>query len=126
MSENRKNYGMELVLDLHDCDVSKFTKYEIDVFFRGLAAVTDMELCKRYWWTMDDCPDEWKELPHLNGISAVQFISTSNFTLHVLTDLKAAYLNIFTCKDFDTDAAESYAKNFFDGTVANSQVIVRK
>lgn len=121
-----KDYGKELILDLHECDVDQFTKENIDIFFHGLASVTGMELCKRYWWTMDDCPPEWKNIPHLNGISAVQFISTSNFTIHTLTDLKAVYLNIFTCKDFNADAAELFTKTYFRGKVVTALVVTRK
>ena len=119
-------YGKELIIDLHECDESMFTKEHIDEFFRLLAKATDMELCVRHWWTMDDCPPEWKDVPHLNGISAVQFISTSNFTIHALTDLKAVYLNIFTCKDFDEKKAENFAAEYFSGDVVTCKTIVRK
>ncbi len=123
---NDKPYGKELILDLHNCDVEKFNKFSLDKFFVELAELTDMELCKRYWWTMDECPPEWKDIPHLNGISAVQFISTSNFTIHTLTDLKAVYLNIFTCKDFDQYKAIQFVKEFFAGKVVSTHVIMRK
>ena len=124
MSDN--SYGKELILDLHECDVTKFNKMSIDKFFVELAELTDMELCARHWWTMDDCPPEWKDIPHLNGISAVQFISTSNFTIHTLTDLKAVYLNIFTCKDFDEKKTVHFAREYFNGTVVTCETIVRK
>ena len=123
---NNKPYGKELIIDLHECDVKYFNKMSLDKFFRELADLTNMELCERYWWTMDDCPPEWKDIPHLNGISAVQFISTSNFTIHTLTDLKCVYLNIFTCKDFDVNAAVHFAREFFDGEVVTCETIVRK
>ena len=64
--------------------------------------------------------------PHLNGISAVQFISTSNFTIHTLTDLKAVYLNIFTCKDFDVNRAVHFTRNYFLGDVVTCETIIRK
>ena len=123
---NGETYGKELILDLHNCDVTKFNKMSLDKFFVELAELTDMELCARHWWTMDDCPPEWKDIPHLNGISAVQFISTSNFTIHTLTDLKAVYLNIFTCKDFDEFEAVHFTRKFFSGEVVTCETIVRK
>lgn len=123
---NGKPYGKELILDLHECDVKYFNKMSLDKFFKELADLTNMELCKRYWWTMDECPPEWKDIPHLNGISAVQFISTSNFTIHTLTDLKCVYLNIFTCKEFDEKKAVHFAREFFDGEVVTCETIVRK
>jgi len=44
-------YGKELIMDLHECDVTKFNKPSIDKFFVELAELTDMELCARHWWT---------------------------------------------------------------------------
>ena len=123
---NGETYGKELILDLHNCDATRFNKMSLDKFFVELAELTDMELCARHWWTMDDCPPEWRDIPHLNGISAVQFISTSNFTIHTLTDLKAVYLNIFTCKDFDVVEAVHFARKFFSGEVVTCETIVRK
>ena len=123
---NGETYGKELILDLHNCDATRFNKMSLDKFFVDLAELTDMELCKRYWWTMDECPPEWRDIPHLNGISAVQFISTSNFTIHTLTDLKAVYLNIFTCKDFDVFEAVYFTRQFFSGDVVTCETIVRK
>ena len=120
-----KPYGKELVLDLHDCDPETFGQDSLDLFFGGLGELTGMELCTRYFWTMDECPEEWRTVPHLNGTSAVQFISTSSFVIHTLTDLRAVYLNVFTCKDFDPKAAEEYARDFFRATVASATVIVR-
>ena len=51
---NGKPYGKELILDLHECDVKYLNKMSLDKFFKELADLTNMELCKRYWWTMDE------------------------------------------------------------------------
>jgi S-adenosylmethionine/arginine decarboxylase-like enzyme len=118
-----KTFGKELILDLHDCDTSLFTKEAIERYFVGLGKVTDMELQKLCWW--DDWPEEWRKVPHLCGLSAVQFISTSNFTIHTLDLLGAVYLNIFTCKDFDPRKAEDFTAKFFKGRVVNSHVVDR-
>lgn len=117
-------YGKELILDLHNCDTSLFNEEDLTRFFEELAELTDMELVKRHWWTMEENPEEWKDIPHLNGISAIQFISTSNFTVHALYDGRF-YLNLFTCKDFDADEASIFVANFFDGDVVSKTVIDR-
>lgn len=117
-------YGTELVVDLHECNVDHFTKEGLTEFFRQLAQLTDMELQQRHWWTMDDCPPEWREIPHLNGISCIQFITTSDFRVHALFDGRL-YLNIFTCKPFDERAALDFVVDFFEGRLIESHVLTR-
>jgi S-adenosylmethionine/arginine decarboxylase-like enzyme len=119
------SYGKELILDMEGCDSEKFTEDGLIEFFKGLADVTDMELQKRYFWTMEECPDEWRKVPHLNGISAVQFISTSNFTIHALFDGRL-FLNVFTCKDFNPATAIIFTRGFFGGEVIKSEIITRE
>ena len=50
--------------------------------------------------------------PHMRGISAMQFIETSNIVVHALELLKTVFVNIFSCKEFDTKAAEEFTKFF--------------
>ncbi len=119
------SYGKELIIDMKDCDPDLFNETDLTRFYEGLAEVTDMELQTRYFWGMNECPEEWKKIPHLNGISGVQFISTSNFTIHALFDGRM-YLNIFTCKEFNPGEALIFTKKFFDGTVVKSSVITRE
>jgi len=86
-----------------------------------------MEDCCYYFWDDLDTPEEEKETePHLVGTSAIQFIKTSNITIHTLDLLKNVYLNVFSCKDFDTEVVKSFSSNFFDGDVMNFTVIERR
>jgi S-adenosylmethionine/arginine decarboxylase-like enzyme len=80
-----------------------------------------------HFWDDLDTPDEEKETePHLVGTSAIQFIKTSNITVHTLDLLKRVYLNLFSCKDFDSDAAVAYCVDFFGGEVAGRHEISRR
>ena len=120
-------YGKELILDLHDCDPSTFNRKSIKKFFRELCAVIEMEPCKLSWW--DDygvLPEEQEAEPHMKGTSAIQFIRTSNITIHTLDLLNSVYLNIFSCKDFNADIARNISEEWFKGEVANFHVIERK
>lgn len=119
-------YGKELVLDLHSCDPATFTRKNIRNYFRKLCKLINMERCKLSWF--DDYglpPEECQTEPHLKGTSAVQFILTSNITIHTLDLLNNAYINIFSCKDFDADAAMKFSADWFKGTVVNKKVIRR-
>src|SRR6266850_7320222 len=111
-----KPYGKELILDIHDCDPSTFTRKSIGKFFRELCDLIEMERCKLCWWDDVGVPEEDKQtLPHLKGTSAIQFIKTSNITIHTLDLLGAVYLNIFSCKDFDAKAAKNFSSKWFGG-----------
>ena len=121
-----KNFGKELILDLHECNSSKFTRYFIKQFFVELCELIDMEPCKVTFWDYQNAPEDYKKAPdHLKGTSAVQFISTSNITIHTLDKLNNVYLNIFSCKDFDTFKTTIFCKAYFDGMIVQQQVINR-
>lgn len=124
--ELENDYGKELVLDLHECDADGFTRRSIELFFIGLCELIDMEREVLHFWDYVDHPKEYENAPdHLKGTSAIQFISTSNITLHSLDVLKRVYINIFSCKDFDENSAMEFSKNWFKGRVVNSKVIRR-
>lgn len=118
-------YGKELILDLHNCNPEKFTKYYIKKFFIKLCELIDMEPAKVTFWIYDT-QEEFDAAPdHLAGTSAVQFISTSNITIHALDRLKVVYLNIFSCKNFDAFKAETFSVRYFEGVVIKYQIILR-
>lgn len=121
-----KSYGKELILDIHNCDPTTFTRESIKGFFEELCKLLDMEPCEIYWWDdyglpQEDCQTE----PHLKGTSAVQFIKTSNITIHTLDLLGNVYLNIFSCKDFNARAAAEFSESWFKGKVVNSEIMAR-
>ncbi len=119
-------YGKELILDLHDCDPTTFTRESIEGYFKKLCNLIGMQRCELYWWDDVDVPlEEQQTEPHLKGTSAVQFIMTSNITIHTLDLMGNVYLNIFSCKDFDSHVALCLSKSWFKGKVANSNVIGR-
>ena len=121
-----KPYGFELILDLHECDVSKFNRESLDGYFEKVCKAIDMQKCERYFWDDVDVPEDEKEtLPHTKGTSAVQFIITSNITIHTLDLLKAVYVNIFSCKEFDEKVAEQITKKWFGAKEYRSRFIER-
>ena len=127
MKKKLDNYGKEVIIDLHECDSSTFTRRSIKKYFKELCKLIDMVRCEMYWWDDEGVPkSECQTLPHLVGVSAVQFIMTSNITIHTLPLLRNVYLNIFSCKDFDTDMAVEFSKNWFKGKVVTDEVVVRK
>ncbi len=122
-----KPYGYELVLDLHGCDPDTFNRASIEDFFKKLCKKIDMTQCDLHFW--DDVGvalEEQETEPHLKGTTAIQFIKTSNITIHTLDLLKSVYLNIFSCKDFDPEIVKQFTEKWFKGKIVNNHVIERK
>lgn len=113
-------YGKELILDMHDCTV--FDKHNIENYFKQLCELIDMEACDVHFWISEE--DEEKD-PKTFGTSAIQFILTSNITIHTLPLLKKVFINIFSCKDFDTVIAMRFTMEFFNGTIVQAKVVDR-
>ncbi len=114
-------------MDLYGCDVSKFNRKSIQEWLKQLCELIDMRREDLHWWDYEGCSEkERKEVPaHLLGTSAIQFISTSDIRIHSLDILKECYINIFTCKDFDTNKALGFTMKWFGAKSSASQSIVR-
>lgn len=121
------NYGKELILDLHECDVKTFTRKSIRKYFKELCILIDMKRDTLYWWDYLGIPEEeYSAIPaHLRGISAIQFITTSNITIHTLDLLKCVYINIFSCKEFNSLQAREFSEKWFDGKIVQNLKIER-
>jgi len=120
-------YGQELILDLHDCDASEFTRAGIERFCTELCELIDMEPCDLHFWDDVGVPaEEHQTHPKTKGTSAVQFILTSTIVIHTLDLMKAAYVNIFSCKDFDTDEAAKFTAKWFGSTDWTANVVTRR
>lgn len=121
-----KNYGKELIIDLHECDSSTFTRKSIKRYFVELCRQIDMKRSKLTWWDDYNVPLEERQTePHLKGTSAVQFIMTSNVVIHTLDLMGNVYINIFSCKPFDTEIARKFTSAWFKGKIVSSHEIDR-
>jgi S-adenosylmethionine/arginine decarboxylase-like enzyme len=121
-----KVYGKELILDLHQCDLSSFNRRSLKKYFIELCDLIDMKRAKLTWWDDYQLPLEERQTePHLKGTSAVQFIMTSNITIHTLDLLGAVYVNIFSCKEFDEKVAKDFTAQWFKGKIVSSHTIKR-
>ena len=122
-----KNYGYELILDLHSCDPKTFNRESIDLYFSDLCDVIDMEKCEVHFWDDEGVPQEEKQTEaHAKGTSAVCFILTSTIVIHTLDILKTVYVNIFSCKEYDPEVAAEFTRKWFKGHIKKSTFIKRK
>lgn len=126
VDKQQNNYGYELIIDLHGCDVSTFNRESLDGYFEKLCKAIKMQKCERYFWDDVGLPEEEKQTsPHTKGSSAVQFILTSSIVIHTLDLLEAVYVNIFSCKSFDEKIAEEITKKWFGANGCSARFIER-
>ncbi|MHC4477627.1 MAG: S-adenosylmethionine decarboxylase [Planctomycetota bacterium] len=136
MVDKEGPYGFELIMDLHGCDVGTFNRESLDEYFEKVCEAIDMTRCKLEFWDDVGVPVEQQQTaPHTKGTTAVQygakpmvatqFILTSNITVHTLELLKAAYVNIFSCKTFDKKVAEEITKQWFGADECRTHFIER-
>lgn len=120
------NYGKELILDLHNCNSARFTRKNIKNYFKEICSLINMERCDLHFWDYRGYPEEYEKAPsHLKGISAIQFIATSNITIHTLDVLKKVFLNIFSCKYFNEKTVIQFSEKFFEGKIVSKKIIRR-
>lgn len=123
---SNETYGMELILDLHNCNVKNFNRKNIESFFEDICRETNMQKCELYFWDDLETPKNEKQTdPQTTGTSAVQFILTSNITIHTLDKLGKVFINFFSCKSFDKEIVEEIAIIRFGGHIANSTLLTR-
>lgn len=121
-----KDYGKELIIDLHNCKVAQFNRKSIRKYLKGMCEILDMKREKLCWWDdLHTAPEEKETEAHLVGTSVVQFIKTSNITIHTLDLLGKVFINVFSCKEFNEDKVVKFSKYWFDGELASRTVIRR-
>ena len=119
-----KPYGQECILDIHD--VCFFNRASIKRLCAELCELLGMTPEDLYFWDYQDDDEAYEEASaHLKGTSAVQFISTSNITIHALDELSRLYVNIFSCKPFDAAIVRNYLLDTTGGRLANFTVLTR-
>ena len=115
-------FGMEVVLDLYDCNlVTIRSKEKLQEYTR--------ELCQVIGMTPYGAPfAEWfgSNEAKTAGYSIVQLIETSSITGHFSEEWNSAYINIFSCKEFDPKQATEFSKDFFEADRVESTLQIRK
>ena len=102
-------FGWQLLLDLYDCD-------EYRIRSRAEIARFALELCDRLGMRRFGDPlieHFGHEKPETAGHSLVQLIETSAVVGHFSEFKRAAYLDIFSCKEYDAEAVSDFAQGFF-------------
>ena len=110
-------WGKETIINLYECEsVSK-----------GLLKKYAKELCK----LIDMTPYGKPLTPYFGndftkGYTLVQLIETSSIIGHFAEESNSAYINIFSCKDYDELEASEFTKKFFGAKQIEVKILKRK
>lgn len=119
-------YGKELIIDMSGCNVAKFTRKLIRAYFKQLCELIDMKPEDVYFWDDYHVPLARRQTdPKTKGTTAIQFILTSNITIHTLDLTGMVFINIFSCKWYDTELADRFTRIFFRAKEHKATIIER-
>ncbi len=111
---------MELQLDLSFCDPVFINSPEDLTIWAAL-------LAEHIGMTLHG--DPWVENfgeGELAGWTVYQPITTSNITVHAVTADNSAFVNVFSCRPFDAQAAIEFTVKMFGAQAQNSAVRERR
>lgn len=112
-------WGKLVIINLYNCSKELITnKKKIKKFVGELCKKLNM---KRFGPTRIKRFGEGS----LKGYSAIQFLSTSSITLHFDEEEKRAFIDIFSCKNFDSEVAEKFSKDFFKAEKSRKRILLR-
>ena len=102
------HFGWHFILDCSGCDLDAITNEQTIYNFAK-------ELVKRINMTAYGEPIIEYMLPgdDKEGYTLVQLITTSTITAHFLTKARTAYIDVFSCKKFNTYEVENTINEFF-------------
>lgn len=114
-------FGPHLILDCHDCNSSKLSnKALIEQTLDDL--VVDMNMTKILGPNVFEykgvVPDDW-------GYTGITIIAESHLAIHTFPDKRHMFVDVFSCKDFDTRIVIDKLVKAFDIETWDEQLIQR-
>ncbi|MBA7634043.1 hypothetical protein ES703_41617 [subsurface metagenome] len=112
-------WGKLAIINLYECNKGIKKKSKIKEFIQILCKIINM---KRVG------PARIKRFgkDKLKGYSAFQFIETSSIICHFDEIQNRAFIDIFSCKNFDEKRAEQFSKDFFKAKKSKIKILDRK
>ncbi len=114
-------WGTHLFLDLHSCNPK--TIRDVETIRRYVKELCELVKVKRF----GECVVvHFGKDEKIAGFSMTQLIETSLVSGHFVNLTNNAYIDIFSCKKFDTEKVAEFTKNFFEARDCNKTVLFRK
>ncbi len=114
-------WGLESSLDVHGCNNNIDSAEAVKNYVVELCTLIKM---KRY----GPCLVERFGAPgtDLEGLSMFQFIETSCISGHFSPSTHSAFINVFSCADYDPDVVKEFTEKFFGASDSKMLVNARK
>ncbi|MBL7142512.1 MAG: S-adenosylmethionine decarboxylase [Candidatus Pacebacteria bacterium] len=118
---NRKIFGKELTIDLKDCDPKTIrSAKKIKEYAAGICKEINIKpygktIVERFALHID----------YAAGYSLVQLIQSSLVSAHFSELWNRAYINLFSCSNFDKKRAVKFSKKFFKARVFKQKTSIR-
>ncbi len=112
-------WGKSAQIDLFDCEPDRIKNHDtIELFARTL--------CDRIKMKPYGPPQVvWFGHDGKEGFSLVQLIETSCITAHFAEDNNTAYIDVFSCKDFDARDCAEFCRLYFGAKNAKFNEMLR-
>jgi S-adenosylmethionine decarboxylase len=98
------NFGPHLMLDLAECDQRKIN--DLDFIFNFLNTLPDkigmVKITQPYVFPYSGL------VPEDKGITGYVIIAESHLSIHTFVEKGYAFIDLFSCKPFDTDMAKNF------------------
>ena len=98
------NFGPHLMLDLSECDQGRIS--DLDFIFNFLNTLPDkigmVKITQPYVFPYSGLVSEDK------GITGYVIIAESHLSIHTFVEKSYAFIDLFSCKPFDTDMAKDF------------------
>jgi S-adenosylmethionine decarboxylase len=118
--KNKTPWGHHSCIDLYDCNPETIRDAEkIKQFVAEMCVLIDM---KPFGET---CVVHFGEDERVAGFSMTQLIETSLISGHFANLTNTVYLDVFSCKYYDSEKAADFAKKFFKAREISLQIVSR-
>ena len=119
--KSRDAWGLVTSIDLHECNPE--TIRSADKIKQFVVELCDRIGMKRF----GECTVvDFGEDERVSGFSMTQLIETSLISAHFANQTNTTYLDIFSCKFYNPQAAADFAKEFFGSKDAVLTATLRK
>ena len=114
-------YGPHVMLDLNQCNFEKLNS--VECCFRLLNELPDKigmtKITQPYVFPYQTCQ------PEDQGITGIVMIAESHISIHTYPKREFAFIDIFSCKPFNTDDAIQFCVQLFESKDPESNIIIR-
>ena len=114
-------WGILSSIDLYGCNPDKIR--DADLIKKFVVELCDLIEMKRFGETV---VVHFGEDEKVAGFSMTQLIETSLISAHFANLTNTTYLDVFSCKYYDSQVVADFAKDFFDADEVRLQVLYRR